>query len=197
MLKATDSEAKDRTIAGAADDSTESGTAERMPVECFHVSEFVREEMDEREWLIDDLAGRMCADKDDPKEYGINRLALDFMLMRDPRLNLGDAMANALSRAFDVSPEFFINLDHAWRKWRTQQDVARDAQALKARRWEKFCEWMTAGVVSLNSGAYPTSLSNLIAAIDRDPPIPVSIPTAQPVDGDGPSSGASDIEEGS
>lgn len=89
--------------------------SERMPAEVFHPSEFIKEEMEARGWSADELAMRLAAG--DKKQFGIERLALDLYFEVGPSergLRLGEDNARMLAAVFDVSPEYFLNLERAW-----------------------------------------------------------------------------------
>lgn len=80
-----------------------------------HPSEVIVEEMTARSWSAEDLAVRMSDGTDE--DYGICRLALDFYDEIGPDntcMRLGAETAAKLGKAFDVSPQFFINLESAW-----------------------------------------------------------------------------------
>lgn len=94
--------------------STDDKTTHR-PAECWHPSVFIAEEMEARGWDRDDLARLMGGD------FGISRLSIDLYFEVGPRerdLLIGDGQD--FGRAFGVSPEFFLNLETAWRKWMLQ-----------------------------------------------------------------------------
>jgi HTH-type transcriptional regulator / antitoxin HigA len=83
---------------------------DRAPAEAFHPSEFIREEMDARGWVVHDLALFMGGD------YAANYLAMDLYLKigpEQPGIRLGGVEV-ALARAFDVDAAFFSNLEYAW-----------------------------------------------------------------------------------
>lgn len=84
--------------------------ARDRPAEVFHPSVFIQEEMDARGWSRDDLALRMGGD------FATDRLALEvyFILQHKRSMRIGDKFARQLARAFDVSPEFFLNLERIW-----------------------------------------------------------------------------------
>lgn len=85
----------------------------RIPAEFIHPSELIREEMDARGWDMDMLAMRMSP------EFGITRLTLDMYFEvgpTDPNMRIGGQTAEGLARAFDVSAEYFLNLETAWLK---------------------------------------------------------------------------------
>ena len=76
-----------------------------------HPSTFIREEMEARGWDEDTLAIHMGGD------FGINRLMIDVYFIVGPeRTNcrIGEKMASQLGLAFDVSPQFLLNLEQAW-----------------------------------------------------------------------------------
>lgn len=80
--------------------------------EAIHPSEIIQDELNTRGWDLDELAMRM-----DPKEFGINRLALDFYFIIGPeRINcrIGKKMARQMSKVFGVSEDLFINLENLW-----------------------------------------------------------------------------------
>lgn len=77
-----------------------------------HPSVYVRAELEDRDWSLDDLALRMGP----PEDFGINRLTLDFLLVMDPQegLLVGEETSERLGKAFGTSPDFFLNLDKEW-----------------------------------------------------------------------------------
>ena len=82
-----------------------------------HPSHTVREELEARHWTLDHLATVMT-DPREMREWGINRLALDFFMeigAMIPCMRMG-AMAAQLDRAFGVSEGFFARLEAAWLK---------------------------------------------------------------------------------
>ncbi len=79
--------------------------------ESFHPSEIIQDEMNHRGWDKFDLAIRMGGD---PHR---NILALDIYFIVGPtRTNcrIGQTMAYQLAVAFDVSHQYFLNLETAW-----------------------------------------------------------------------------------
>lgn len=81
----------------------------RIPAEAFPLSVFLREEMEARGWSLDDLRARLPVDP-------VTWCAVDLTLaVDDPNLILDADTAKALGAAFNVSPEYFMNLDRAWR----------------------------------------------------------------------------------
>lgn len=84
----------------------------RQVAEAFPTGVFIQEEMDARGWSEEDVALRMGG----RREFDYNLLCLGLMLhVHDKRLILDLETAEGLGRAFDVSPELFLNLDAAWR----------------------------------------------------------------------------------
>ncbi len=77
-----------------------------------HPSAYIAEEMETRGWSRADVANRMgveCCAR--------NLFALDLYLEAGPSfpsLRLGQDTADRLARAFDVSPDLFLNLEAAW-----------------------------------------------------------------------------------
>jgi len=94
-------------------------------IEVPHPSEFIREEMDERDWGTPSMARHMGGD------YGINRLAIEMYLSVGPQndgLRLGD-MAADIARAFGVSVEFIQNMEAAWLRYIERRALAPDGKA--------------------------------------------------------------------
>lgn len=76
-----------------------------------HPSVFVAEEVAARGWTPDELALRLGGYRD------MNVLALCMYFAVGPthtNCRIGDSLAAALDRAFDVSPGYFLNLEAAW-----------------------------------------------------------------------------------
>lgn len=86
--------------------------ADRRLAECFHVGEFIADEMAARGWTSRDVAARMGGEDD-----ALDELALD-LLIACPEVLLGDDMPPKLARAFGVPAELFVNLDRAYRDWK-------------------------------------------------------------------------------
>lgn len=81
---------------------------------CFHVGEFVREEMEYRGWSSRDLAGFMgYADLD------VGECAVDLLVAvtDNPNVLLADSDFDGLARAFGTSAELWKNIDASWRSW--------------------------------------------------------------------------------
>ena len=78
-----------------------------------HPSEFIKDEMEARGWDIGRLATAMGGD------YGLNYLAMDIYFIVGPEktnCRLG-RLSGDLSRAFGISPDFFVNLETGYLKW--------------------------------------------------------------------------------
>ena len=88
------------------------------PVEAFSLAEMLCDEMQARGWTTDDVAVRMQDAPIDPKQLGMDMLALSLLLsVQEDSLLVGDRMFAALARAFDVSEQFFRNIDNCWRTY--------------------------------------------------------------------------------
>jgi hypothetical protein len=80
-----------------------------------HPSEFIAEEMLARGWTAETMALRMSDGTD--QDYGVCRVALDFYDEIGPdnvNMRIGYQTAARLGKAFDVSPQYFLNLERAW-----------------------------------------------------------------------------------
>lgn len=79
--------------------------------EVFPPGDFIYEELKARGWTIRQLARRMGGD------IGVNELSISLLIQCPTRgLLIGEETAEKLGQAFDVSPEFFLNLDKAWQE---------------------------------------------------------------------------------
>lgn len=67
-----------------------------------HVGEYIQEELEAREWSQQDLAYILGKDS----SY-INKILAE-------KHGVGPEMAKALAKAFDMSPEFFLNLQKSY-----------------------------------------------------------------------------------
>lgn len=77
-----------------------------------HPSEYIKEELATRDWSVSELANRMGFE-----DCVLNKLSLDLYFEVGPlktKMQLGQNMADKLSKAFDVSPDLFLNLEKAW-----------------------------------------------------------------------------------
>ena len=91
---------------------------DRSVAEVWHVGVFLAEEMVARGWSPDDVAERMGGDQ---KARIVNALTVmaiigDIVLPDDDENEIGPEYAKKLGEAFDVSPEYFLNLERFWRE---------------------------------------------------------------------------------
>lgn len=93
------------------------------PPEAFPPGLYLKEEMAARGWTIDDVVARMG----DGRDANIDRLCLEFVLyVFDPNLLINNDLAIRLGRAFDVSPDLWLNLNQAWRAWAKSRPEIKD-----------------------------------------------------------------------
>ena len=86
---------------------------ERVPAEVWPLAAYLGEEMAARGWTTLDVAMRMGGRGKD--EVAFDLLCLDMLMcVHKDGLILGDMPAK-LSRAFGISPEYFVDLDAVWR----------------------------------------------------------------------------------
>lgn len=90
----------------------------RIPAEAVHPTEYILEELEARGWTLDDLAAKT------PGDFGLNRLAMDFYLLQDEGVRLGEAGAEGLAAAFGTSKELWLNLERAWLDWKRATRIA-------------------------------------------------------------------------
>jgi hypothetical protein len=102
----------------------------RVPAEVWPLASFLYDEMKARGWNTDDCASRMGAET--PDELGVDMLTLSLiMCVHKDNCLVGDAMFHKLSLAFDMSEQFFRNLDETWRNapadrrspWECPEDI--------------------------------------------------------------------------
>lgn len=92
----------------------------RMPAECFPVGHFLREEMAARGWTPADVAARIAEDAHARKTWALTvELVLECSGMEG--VHIGADTAAALSRVFGTSPQFWLDLDNAYREWAKSQ----------------------------------------------------------------------------
>lgn len=85
----------------------------RIPAEVFPLAELLGDEMEARGWTTDDVAIQMGGDEN---EIARNMLVVMLLLsVQREGLAIGDKTLDGLTKAFDVDPEFFRNIDAAWR----------------------------------------------------------------------------------
>ena len=81
-----------------------------------HLAELIEDELRERGWDLD-IMTTMAGPYESIEEWDISRVAWDFFMeVREPYMLLGARGAEELGRAFDVSPQFFLNFHESWRK---------------------------------------------------------------------------------
>lgn len=102
-----------------------------------HPWTFIAEEMLARGWSVEDLAIRMAVPNYDEqvREIGVSLLSLDLYRHvgpTRPNCRLG-GMVPQLARAFDVSPDFFTNLENQWLAAQGMSAFGQDPQGLEAK----------------------------------------------------------------
>lgn len=97
-------------------------TPPRTPAECFPVGDYLLEEMQARGWSSADLAARMGKDEKERSIYEIEIDVIVYLSHRDD-LAFGPETARALGEAFDVSPEYWLNLQSAYKACRAAHAV--------------------------------------------------------------------------
>ena len=84
------------------------------PLEVYPLAFFIHEELQAREWTVDDLALRMGP----LSEYGMNHLMVDLMLSAHrEKLIFKDEFLADVAHALGVSPAMLRHLDDQWRAW--------------------------------------------------------------------------------
>ena len=86
-----------------------------VPAEVFCLVELLVDEMDERGWTTEDIAVRMGTSRGLEKDLLIIDLIFAVSPVKDG-LIIDEETFDGLARAFDVDPDFFRNLDKAWRQ---------------------------------------------------------------------------------
>jgi plasmid maintenance system antidote protein VapI len=85
--------------------------------QCFHVGEYLQDELDARGWTAGDLAGRMGT----AEEFDENYLVVEMMLhCWDVGLMLDEETAAKLSMALGSDAATWLSLDREWRRCKTQ-----------------------------------------------------------------------------
>jgi addiction module HigA family antidote len=83
----------------------------RIPAQCFHPGEFIRDEITERGWTVEELVRRMSH----PKRMFTTNYIQRIM---DEKESVTPFVALGLSRAFGTSVELWINLQSSFNEWR-------------------------------------------------------------------------------
>ena len=91
----------------------------KLPVHAVQsLAECVAEEMEHRGWKATDVAARMTT-----SVYAVNICMVNLMLaVQKDNLLFDDDFIQGLSDAFDISFDFFKNLDTAWRENPSDRD---------------------------------------------------------------------------
>ena len=93
---------------------------ERQPAEVFPPGDFLRDELEERGWTQEDLAAIMGKDPRTVNEIIVGKRSVT------------PESAKALAAALGTTPEFWLNLDSAYKLWRSKTDES-DIVARRAR----------------------------------------------------------------
>lgn len=80
----------------------------RIPAQCFHPGEFVRDELEARGWDVKELAKRMSV-HDMPVEIAQSLI--------DCKQDVTPNIAFGLRRAFGTSADFWMNVQKAFDEW--------------------------------------------------------------------------------
>jgi hypothetical protein len=83
----------------------------RLPAEPLHPSELILDELNARGWDINTLAREMSGD------CSVNYVALEFYLTigkDNVGLRMGEDVIKDLARIFDISEDYFRNLEKSW-----------------------------------------------------------------------------------
>ena len=90
------------------------GNAMSRPAEVFPPGKFIQDELDARGWTVRDLAEQMGGEE--VEEIGLNMLTVELLIgAPDKGMTLDADTAIGLACAFGTSPEFWTNIDQAWR----------------------------------------------------------------------------------
>lgn len=83
------------------------------PAEVFPVCDFLSEEMEAQGWTLEETANRM------PGERAENLCRLQLLMLGSEEIILDEDTAAKLGAVFNVSAEYFLHLDRAWRgQWK-------------------------------------------------------------------------------
>lgn len=90
--------------------------SERAPAEVYALADHLCDEMVVRDWTTTDVALRMGGNS--ARDFAIDLLSLDLLMcVQEDGCLVGDELFDKLAVVFEVSPDYFRNLDDAWRKW--------------------------------------------------------------------------------
>ena len=89
-----------------------------VPVEpCRHPTSFIDDELDARGWTLETLALQIAtATGEDLAKPGMILLAYWDIGPKSSKMRMGDWLASALSQAFGITAQYFLNLEAAWLK---------------------------------------------------------------------------------
>ena len=88
-------------------------TAPRPVAHAFSLAECLSQEMIERGWTTEDVVRHMNTGR----EPAIDLFCLDLLMcVQDDSLMIDPVTFDGLTRAFGVDPDFFRNMDAAWRR---------------------------------------------------------------------------------
>jgi HTH-type transcriptional regulator/antitoxin HigA len=93
---------------------------ERIPAQCFHPGEYVRDEMEARKWDVAELAKRMSV-HDMPVEIAVSLI--------ECKLDITPNIAFGLRRAFGTSADLWMNLQKAFDVWQESRPTLFAADA--------------------------------------------------------------------
>ena len=88
-------------------------TAPRKVAHAFSLAECLSDEMIERGWTTEDVVRHMNTGRDPAMDL----FCLDLLMcVQDDRILINSVTFDGLTRAFGVDPDFFRNMDAAWRR---------------------------------------------------------------------------------
>lgn len=93
------------------------GKQNRMPAQCFHPGEFVKDEMDARGWDEVELARRMSVD--------VMLLTIVLSLIKCEQ-DITPNIAFGLRRAFGTSADLWMNLQKTFDLWKTHTENTKE-----------------------------------------------------------------------
>ncbi len=84
----------------------------RIPAQCFHPGEFVKDEMEARGWDVSELA----------KQMSVHNMPVEIaQSLIDCKLDVTPNIAFGLRRAFGTSVDFWMNAQKAYDSWKAVQ----------------------------------------------------------------------------
>jgi len=85
---------------------------DRMPAQVFCLAELLSDEMLERGWTTEDVVRQMSTGRN----LAVDLCCIDMLMcVQDDNLLIDAETFDGLTRAFGVDPQFFRNIDAAWR----------------------------------------------------------------------------------